>query len=292
MPGPLKSRIIDSWAWFDAPPEFKRFLQSSLTMFFDEDELVPQGRHEWFLCVSPKPIKLGGDNRVQTFDVLRGHCLFDSEGEAMEASKKPRTALCICRAVVHDSGAFQFHDISPMEGYDVGFCPVLPAVVRHCLNVAYSRYSEGMTYEREAAKPNSFEQPPPFLHNLAPVDLAKINKDPVAEAASVASVVDLTGSEIGDEGPVIGDVINQMNKAIMATSIKCSTQIPRVVANAACAAIMACESGTPVATITEMNPCMRCGNEILVAGPDGRMESLDDSTDSSSGGESADVGAK
>ena len=131
---------IDTWSWLEAPDEFVRFLRTSPSRIMEEEELVSQGRHEWVLCAPSKTLKLGGNNRVQVLDVLRGRCLFDADGDATESAKKARTCLCICRVIVHDSGAFKIHDISPMEGYDVGFCPLLPALIRHRLDIAYTRY--------------------------------------------------------------------------------------------------------------------------------------------------------
>ena len=283
----LPCNPVDAWSWLDAPDKFVRFLRTSHSRVMEEDELVSQGRHEWFLCAPSKTLKLGGNNRVQVLDVLRGRCLFDADGDATESAKKARTCLCICRVIVHDSGAFKIHDISPMEGYDVGFCPLLPALVRHRLDIAYTRYSDELTYERESAKPFSFEKPPPYLHNLAPFDIGKVNNHPIAGGDATTELV---GTELGDEGPVVSDVVKERNKAITATSIRCTSQIPRVVAMAARAAVMACHEGKAVATVTELNPCLSRHDEIFVAtevdGRKGTMYTLEEDSTANSGEDS------
>ena len=56
------------------------------------------------------------------------------------------------------------------------------------------------------------------------------------------------------------------------------------------AAIMAVDTGCPVATVAELNPCTSCIEEVLV-GEDinRRMESLEDSSDSTAEDEIAGV---
>ena len=104
-------------------------------------------------------------------------------------------------------------------------------------------------------------------------------------------LVDLTKPPFGNNNNMINKVINGRNKAITVASITCSTQIPRVVMMATRAAVMAVDSGTPVATVAKLNPCALCGDEILV-GEDinRRMEPLKDSSDSSSDGQTGGVG--
>ena len=275
------SRVMDLWSWLDAPEASKRMLKSSLSFIREESSVIPEGRHEWFLCVAPEAVKLRGNNRVQVVDVLRGRKILDAEGKLTEASKDIRTGVFICRIVVHDCGVFHMHDVSPMEDYDIGFCPVLPRVIRERLDVAYSRYSRQMTFEREAAKPFSFKQPPPLLHNLAPVDVDAINEKSPTED----SVVDLTGSVPGDENNIIREVMTGKNKAVTVASISCSTMIPRVVSLAARAAVMSCDGGKPVATVTQLNPCVACptstfvGNNIISQSLESCENSLDSSVD-------------
>ena len=275
----LSARMIDCWAWLDVPPVFLRVLRASATTPLNEMELIPEGRHKWFLCITPKAMKLRGNNRVQVLDVLRGRQIFGANDEPPEASKNIRTGVFICRLIVHDCGVFHIHDVSPMEDFDVGFCPVLPRVIRYRLDVAYSRYSKTMTYEREAAKPFSFVQPPPLLHNLASVDLDVIN----SRATTDEAVVDLTvPSAARNEDNVLQDVMGSSNKAVTVASISCSTMIPRVVSMAARAAVMSFDNGKPVATVTDLNPCVTRRNSTLVGnrimGED--SESTEDSSDS------------
>ena len=69
-----------------------------------------------------------------------------------------------------------------MEEYDVGFCPLLPKVVRLCFDIAWSRFK---TSSKVVPK---VEAPPPFLHDLAPIDVEGINE----KASLGAGLLDLT----------------------------------------------------------------------------------------------------
>ena len=103
-------------------------------------------------------------------------------------------------------------------------------------------------------------------------------------------MTELVGTELGDEGPVVSDVVKERNKAITATSIRCTSQISRVVAMAARAAVMACHQGKAVATVTKLNPCLTHHDEIFVAtevdGRKGTMHALDDDSTTNSGEDS------
>ena len=279
MSPPWSSRLIDSWDFLDAPSEFKRALWSSLTNV-DEDELVPEGRYEWFLCATSKGIKLRGNNRVQVLDVLRGRQMVGGDGELTEASKKMRSCVFICRFLVHGCGVIHLHDVSPMEEYDIGFCPLLPRVIRLRLDIAWSRFT---TSSKVVPK---MEVPPPFLHNLGAVDIEGINEKASLETGSV----NLAESSARDNSNMVDEVVNGRNKAITVASIKCSNQIPRVVMMATRAAMMAVDTGCPVATVAEMNPCSSCNEELLIGDEiNRRMESLKDGGDSSSEDEIAGV---
>ena len=180
------------WDFLDAPIEFKHALWSSLTNI-DENKLVPEGWYEWFLCATSKGIKLRGNNRVQVLDVLRGHQMVDTNGELTEASKKMRSCVFICRFLVHGCVVFHLHDVSPMEEYDIGFCPLLPRVVRLRFDIAWSRFK---TSSKVVPK---MEAPPPFLHDLAPIDIEGINE----KASLETGLVNLAESSLGNNNNMI-----------------------------------------------------------------------------------------
>ena len=167
-----------------------------------------------------------------------------------------------------------------MEAYGIGFCPLLPRVIRLRLDIAWSRFK---TSSKVVPK---MEAPPPFLHNLGPIDIEGINE----KASLETGLVNLAESSARDNSNMVSEVVNGRNKAITVASIKCSTQIPRVVMMATRAAIMAVDTRCPVATVAELNPCTSCIDEVLVVDDiNRRMESLENSSDSSSEDEIAGV---
>ena len=294
------SDFLDNWSWMKAPSSFMNLVKGQGVSDLEDSCLVAQGRYEWFTCANEGSVDVRGDNVVSNWDVVRGRRVREADGSVSKRSRIIRDEMVVCRLIVHGSGLFQVYDISPMKDYDVSLCPRLPPFVEHRLDIAYSRYLEDLSWDKDVPRSDSTPNPPGYFHSLAALG-PEVTKEPNFPKMGVIGVAPgcvPNSLALARCGHTLSETVRECEDNRRTSAVTASCRKICDVGGIVNAAIRAAEAsvacgGSTVATIAfPAGDDSSCSSEPLFS--DGeieepsrvrrRVEVVDDSSHDSSGG--------